>query len=80
MQDALTTETVCGFTREAEGEGRVLLVINGGEEMEAISLSGTHFTKLSDSLSVSEQEVAMQGDTVILPPFGIAVFEEENND
>ena len=79
MQDALTTETVCGFTREAEGEGRVLLVING-EEMEAISLSGTHFTKLSDSLSVSEQEVAMQGDTVILPPFGIAVFEEENND
>jgi glycosidase len=80
VQDALTTETVCGFTREAEGEGRVLLVINGGEEMEAISLSGTHFTKLSDSLSVSEQEVAMQGDTVILPPFGIAVFEEENND
>ena len=80
VQDALTTETVCGFTREAEGEDRVLLVINGGEEMEAISLSGTHFTKLSDSLSVSEQKVAMQGDTVILPPFGIAVFEEENND
>ena len=80
VQRALTTEAVCAFTREAEGEQNVLLLINGGEEPAELSLSGTQFTKLSDTLSVSEQEIVMQGDTVSLPPFGIAVFEEENND
>ena len=52
----------------------VMAAFSISEETRRIDLAGTGFTTLAAVLTVSEEEVVLEGTTLILPPFAVAVL------
>ena len=84
--DEMTGDSICAFTRTAEDKDNpqedspesVLVVINTSDQARTLSLSGEGeaFHTLSGVLTVSGEEVILEGKSLTLPPFGIAVLTE----
>ena len=76
--EEMSDKEICAFTRIKEGTDLepVLVVINASEEAKTVPLSGdgADYTTLSAVLTVSEDQVALAGDQLTLPAFGIAVL------
>ena len=78
----LDSDTVSAFTRtmpvdSGEQEG-IAILINTGEESQTLDLSRSDlkYRTLAAVLTVSEEPVVLEGDSLTLPPFGIAVIKE----
>lgn len=73
---------VCTFVRAKDGSELepVLVVINTRDHAATVSLAGagTAYPTLSAVLTVSEEEVSLDGDQLTLPPFGIAILTGTN--
>jgi hypothetical protein len=82
--DEMTGDSICAFTRTAEDKDNpqedspesVLVVINTSDQARTLSLSGEGeaFHTLSGVLTVSGEEVILEGKSLTLPPFGIAIL------
>ena len=72
----MTGDSVCAFLRTGQGMESVLIVINTSDQAQTLSLSGEGEScgSLSGVLTVSEEEVLLDGKELTLPPFGIAVL------
>ena len=78
--DEMTGDSVCAFLRTGDGKENspesVLIVINTSDQAQKVALSGEGeaFGSLSGLLTVSEEEVLLDGKELTLPPFGIAIL------
>ena len=72
----ISGEEVCGMFREAEGEERVLLIINTSENTHEIDLRGEcgEYTMLAGTVQSSEEEISITDGILTLPPYDIAVL------
>ena len=75
---ALSGKEICAITRSANGE-KLLIVINASDEAQTVdlTLADTGCTVLSDMLCVGEEQAAIEGSLLNLPPFGIALLSAE---
>lgn len=76
----LSGEQVCAFTRNAEGYEPLLILINTSEEMQTLDLTATeyaeHLLQPAAVLTVGEEAVRAEGNTVKLPGFGILILKK----
>lgn len=73
-----TTDAVCAMTRE-DPEGRyepVEIFINATERPASVDLSGSTYTELRAVLTVTRDEVIIEGGRLTLPPYGICVMSK----
>jgi len=71
-----SNDTICVFTRQAENETPVMIVINTGESEAEVNLNdtGTDFRTLAADLTVNETSVTLEGDVLKMPGRAIAVL------
>ena len=76
--EALSGKEICAFTRAADDSDLepILILINTSEESVTVTLNGeaSEYTELSAVLTVSAEEVVLDGSQLTLPSFGIAVL------
>ena len=73
-----TNDSVAAFTRR-DPEGKyepVEIFINSTDKSASVDISGSDFRELKAVLTVSSDEVMLDGTTLTLPAFGICVLEE----
>lgn len=73
-----TNDSVAAFTRKAS-EGRyepVEIFINSTDTPASVDISGSDFSELKAVLTVTSDEIVLDGTTLTLPAFGICVLGE----
>jgi glycosidase len=73
-----TNDSVAAFTRK-DSDGKyepVEIFINSTSEPASVDISGSDFRELKAVLTVSSDEVMLDGTTLTLPAFGICVLGE----
>ena len=73
-----TNDSVAAFTRK-DSDGKcepVEIFINSTSEPASVDISGSNFKELRAVLTVSSDEVLLDGTTLALPAFGICVLGE----
>jgi glycosidase len=78
--EGLSGNRYTAYIKETSDGQRVLIVINNDEEGMQLDLNGDSaaagFRGLSGILQTSEEEFALDGDTLTIPAFGIAILTE----
>lgn len=76
VMDEITDKQVCAISKTYEGE-TIYLLYNLSEEEITVSVPKDtyNYEGLVASLEVDENEVSMEGETVTLPAYGIAVIK-----
>ena len=74
----MTGDSICAFLRTQDRMESVLAVINTSDQPQTLSLAGEGkaFDSLSGVLTVSEEEVLLEGKELTLPPFGTALLTQ----
>jgi glycosidase len=73
-----TNDSVAAFTRKTS-EGRyepVEIFINSTDTTASVDISGSDFSELKAVLTVTSDEIVLDGTTLTLPAFGICVLGE----
>lgn len=72
--DAVMEEEIAAFIRHHEQYDDVMIVLNTSENEETVSLNELPFHELKAVLNTGADEVRIDNEELILPPFGIAVM------
>lgn len=72
--DAVMEEEIAAFIRHHEQYDDVMIIINTSENEETVSLNELPFHELKAVLNTGADEVRIDNEELILPPFGIAVM------
>ena len=62
------------FERICDGYDSVLIAINLSNEAETISLSGLNYSKLAETILTTEEEISLNGETLVLPGYSVAIL------
>jgi glycosidase len=74
--EAVSGKHICAYVKHADGYQDVVIVINTGDEEEAVDAGALPCTNLAAVLNVSEEAVTVTDAEIRMPAYGIAVLTE----
>ena len=77
MIETLSDDSICVLEKTSEDYDSVLIIINASSEEQQVDLSSLDYTTLSSVLNTSNQEVKLEGNTLTIPSYDIAVLEHD---
>ena len=72
----LTTDHVCMIMKEDGEHAPAAILMNLSDTEETVDVSSTEFHHLLGVLTVNDQGVTFKNDTLVLPPYAVAVLGE----
>jgi len=72
----LTTDQVCILLKEDDEHAPCAIVMNLSDAEQTVNMSNTEFHQLKAVLTVNDTAVSYGNNTLVLPPYGIAVLTE----
>lgn len=76
MNDDLSNESICVFEKVSDEYDSLLIVINASSEEKKVDLSSLNYSTLTNVLNTSNDEVKLEGNTLTIPSYDIAVLEK----
>lgn len=77
MIDTLSDDSICVLEKTSDVYDPLLIVINTSNEEKEVDLSSLEYSTLTNVLNTSEEQVKLEGTTLKIPSYDIAVLEHD---